>query len=78
MTKFKVGDKVILKKNIDYYEFANFGNDEYCVEKVATAKYLTIKTMDGDYSIGFREVSQWWRTKWFKKLNIQLELNFDD
>jgi hypothetical protein len=77
--KFKKGDKVVLLKKIQQREFDNFGNEYLYIEKAKTAKYLTIKFMDEEsYQLSFYEIPQWWRLRWFKRFNAQLELNFDN
>jgi len=79
MTKFKKGDKVVLIKNIDYYEFEKFGNEDIYIEEAKEAKYLTIKTCCLEEGhLEFKEIPQWWKGKWFKKFDTQMELNFDD
>ena len=75
--KFKKGDKVVLLKNISQREFLNFGCETFYIEEVKKAKYLTIRTiMDEEPNLNFYEVEQWWKPRWFKKFNTQLELNF--
>ena len=83
---FKKGDKVVLLKNIRQEEFASFGNEDYYIEKAATAKYLTIRSIVDEANcigfyevncIGFYEVAQWWKPKWFKKFDTQMEFNFE-
>ena len=85
MTKFKVGDRVVILKNIRQEEFDRFGNEKYYIDKAKRLKYLTIKTYfteDKTYfteegHLAFNEIPQWWMVKWFIKFNTQLELNFE-
>jgi hypothetical protein len=81
MHKFKIGDKVILKKGIQDKDFHEFGNLDECVESIKVKKFLTIKTI-ADCSNGsekafkFLEICQFWRAEWFTS-SEQLEFDFD-
>ena len=73
--KFKVGDKVKLY-NIDG---DGYGLPIAAIDRMKELPYATI--MRVDYSIiprvWFYEVGGYWNPKWFKKINTQLEFDFN-
>lgn len=73
---FKTGDKVKL-----------FNTDGDCyglpfdlIKRMAALPYTTILRIDNEFTpkIWFYEIPGYWNPKWFKKVNTQLEFDFNE
>jgi hypothetical protein len=77
---FKIGDKVIIKKNVSERDISYYGIfDSYFVE-IKKMKYVTIGTVYSDFDnpiITLEELPQYWKMSWFKLYICQLEFNFE-
>jgi hypothetical protein len=75
MDKFKVGDKVYYNHKATKKDFNEFGNapENYAWleknEKPLTIIEVMFDDMNPDleYALRFKELSQWWRARFFKK-----------
>jgi hypothetical protein len=72
---FKIGDKVKLF-NI---QGNSYGLRFESIQSAALHPFLTIAKIDNSFPrIWFNEVPGYWNPKWFKKINAQLEFNFNE
>jgi hypothetical protein len=79
MREFKIGDKVVLKKDIPLQEFAEFANEDIYIKEIKNRKFVTIMGFTNNRrAIRVREVEQFWRAEWFVPFTKeQLEFDFN-